>query len=84
MFYRHLGVVGQHDMSVENVDICNDGTFIASSGHNNEIKFWNIQYFENFEKVSHKHKRHERKRELANNLPSSKVQNSSDFFSDLA
>lgn len=71
-------------MSAECMDICNDGTIIASSGHNNEIKFWNIQYFESFEKVSHKHKKHERKKELANNLPSSKMKNTADFFSDLA
>ncbi|XP_066157402.1 WD repeat-containing protein 55 homolog [Euwallacea fornicatus] len=82
--HRHLGIVGQHDMGVECLDICNNGTFIASSGHNNEIKFWNIQYFETFEKVSSKHKKHERKSELANNLPSSKVRNNADFFSDLA
>ncbi|XP_050297333.1 WD repeat-containing protein 55 homolog [Anthonomus grandis grandis] len=82
--HRHLGIVGQHELSVENIDICNNGNFIASSGHLNEIKFWNVQYFEDFEKVSHKHSKHERKRELANNLPSSKVRNTSDFFSDLA
>ncbi|CAH1121902.1 unnamed protein product [Ceutorhynchus assimilis] len=82
--HRHLGIVGQHNMSVEHLDICNDGTFIASSGHENEIKFWNIQYFENFEKVDRKHKKHERKKELAHNLPSSKAGNTADFFSDLA
>nr|AEE61993.1 unknown [Dendroctonus ponderosae] len=82
--HRHLGIVGQHDISVECVDICNNGTFIASSGHNNEIKFWNVQYFETIEKVSQKHKKHERKKELANNLPSSKVKNNAEFFSDMA
>ena len=82
--HRHLGVVGQHDLSVEKVDICNNGDFVASSSHNNDIKFWNIRYFEDFEKVSHKHKKHEKKKELQNNLPSSKVQNVSDFFSGLS
>ncbi|CAH0557152.1 unnamed protein product [Brassicogethes aeneus] len=82
--HRHLGVVGQHQLSVENVDICNTGKFIASSSHNNDVKFWNIQYFEDFEKVSHKHKKHERKKDLENNLPSSKLKNASDFFSGLA
>ncbi|KAJ8961219.1 hypothetical protein NQ318_008902 [Aromia moschata] len=62
--HRHLGIVGQHDMSVEHLDICNTGNFIASSSHNNDIKFWNIQYFENFEKVSEKHKKHNRNSEL--------------------
>ncbi|KAL1501668.1 hypothetical protein ABEB36_006958 [Hypothenemus hampei] len=82
--HRHLGVVGQHDMSVENLDICNNGTFIASTGHNNEIKFWNIQYFETVEKVNHKINKNERKKEMNKNLPSSKIKDTSDFFSDLA
>ncbi|KAF7284036.1 hypothetical protein GWI33_022656 [Rhynchophorus ferrugineus] len=81
--HRHMGIVGQHDMSVENLDICNDGTFIASSGHNNEIKFWNIQYLEKLEKVHVRPKKHERKKELENNLPSSKIKNVSEFFNDL-
>ncbi|CAH1117488.1 unnamed protein product [Phaedon cochleariae] len=82
--HRHLGIVGQHDLSVENVDICNTGQFIASSSHNNDIKFWNIQYFEDFEKVSQKHKKHNKRKELKNNLPSSKMKNVSDFFSGLS
>ncbi|KAG5898965.1 hypothetical protein JTB14_004684 [Gonioctena quinquepunctata] len=81
--HRHLGIVGQHDLSVENIDICNTGQFIASSSHDNDIKFWNIQYFEDFEKVSQKHKKHNKKTEMKNNLPSSKIRNASDFFSDL-
>ncbi|KAL3281159.1 hypothetical protein HHI36_004377 [Cryptolaemus montrouzieri] len=81
--HRHLGIVGQHDFPIENVDICNNGKFIASSSHKNDVQFWNIQYFEDFEKVSHKHKKHEKKKELSNNLPSSKYGNASDFFSDL-
>lgn len=81
--HRHLGIVGQHELSIENVDICKDGTFIASSSHNNDIKFWNIQYFEDFEKVSHKHNKQEKRKEMEFNLPSSKRKNMSDFFSDL-
>lgn len=81
--HRHLGIVGQHDLSVENVDICNTGQFLASSSHNNDIKFWNIQYFEDFEKVDQKHKKHNKKKELKNNLPSSNIKNASDFFSGL-
>lgn len=81
--HRHLGIVGQHNLSIECVDICSTGQFIASSSHNNDIKFWNIEYFEDFEKVSQKHKKHSKKNELRNNLPSSEVKNVSDFFSDL-
>lgn len=80
---RHLGIVGQHNMSVEKIDICNNGNFIASTSHSNDIKFWNIQYFEEFEKVSNKHKKHEKVKEMRNHLPSSKRQNVADFFSDL-
>lgn len=80
---RHLGIVGQHDMSVEKVDICNNGNFIASCSHNNDVKFWNIQYFEDFEKVSNKHKKSEKKKEMSNHLPSSKRQNAAEFFSDM-
>uniref|UniRef100_A0A6P7H0G3 WD repeat-containing protein 55 homolog n=1 Tax=Diabrotica virgifera virgifera TaxID=50390 RepID=A0A6P7H0G3_DIAVI len=79
--HRHLGIVGQHDLSIENVDICNTGQFIASSSHNNDIKFWNIQYFEDFEKINHK--KYNKKKELRNNLPSSNIKNASDFFSGL-
>ncbi|XP_060517991.1 WD repeat-containing protein 55 homolog [Cylas formicarius] len=82
--HRHLGVVGQHDMSIENVDICNNGMFIASSSHDNDIKFWNIQYFEDFERVSHKHKKHETKQDLVKHLPSSKVKTADSFFNDLS
>ncbi|CAG9862969.1 unnamed protein product [Phyllotreta striolata] len=81
--HRHLGIVGQHNMPVENVDICNSGQFLASSSHNNDIRFWNIQYFEDFEKMDQKHKKHNKKKELKNNLPSSNVKNASDFFSGL-
>lgn len=82
--HRHLGIVGQHSFSVENVDISNNGKFIASSSHNNDIKFWNIEYFEEFERISHKHKKHNKRKELEHNLPSSKRKNVSEFFSDLA
>lgn len=80
---RHLGIVGQHNMSVERVDICNNGTFIASASDANDIKFWNIQYFEEFDKLSNKHKKHQKSKEMMNHLPSSKRQNVADFFSEL-
>uniref|UniRef100_A0A1B0DIM3 Uncharacterized protein n=1 Tax=Phlebotomus papatasi TaxID=29031 RepID=A0A1B0DIM3_PHLPP len=46
---RNLGVVGQHSMAVETMDISNTGEFIASSSHDNDIRFWNIKYFEDFD-----------------------------------
>lgn len=80
---RHLGIVGQHeDSSAEKVDICNKGTFIASYSLENDIRFWNIEYFSELG-VEDKHKKHNAKKEMRNNLPSSKYVNSSDFFSGL-
>lgn len=81
--HRHLGIVGQHNISVEQMDICNNGKFIASSSHNNDIKFWNIKYFEDFEKIDQKHKKHNKMKEMKHNLPSSNLKNASDFFSEL-
>lgn len=81
--HRHLGVVGQHELSVECVDISNNGELIASTSINNDIKFWNIKYFEDFEKVDAKHKKHNKRKEMEFNLPSSKRKNVSEFFSDL-
>ncbi|XP_026475749.1 WD repeat-containing protein 55 homolog [Ctenocephalides felis] len=80
---RHLGVVGQHNLFVESMDISNDGTIIASSSHNNDIKFWNIQYFEDYEKANTKEK-HNKKKEMKKNLPSSKMKDASDFFAGFA
>ncbi|EFN81169.1 WD repeat-containing protein 55 [Harpegnathos saltator] len=80
--HRQLGIVGQHDFSVEALDICNDGTLIAStSSHNNDIKFWNVQYFETLN-VTEPVKGGKQKR-LVHNLPSSQVSNPSDFFAEL-
>lgn len=81
--HRHLGIVGQHELSIENIDISDSGEFIASSSHNNDIKFWNIKYFEDFEKISTKHNKHNKQKEMKHNLPSSKLNNATDFFNDL-
>lgn len=79
--HRQLGKVGQHDFSIEALDINNDGTLIASTSHNNDIKFWNVQYFETLN-IDESMKGDKRK-QLAYNLPSSQVNNPSDFFAEL-
>lgn len=79
--HQHLGIVGQHDFSVETLDISNNGTLIASSSHNNDIKFWNVQYFETLN-VNQTIKGG-RKKQLLHNLPSSQIKNRSDFFAEL-
>lgn len=78
---RQLGVVGQHDLSIEYLDICNDGTIIASYSYDNTVKFWNISYFETLN-VSEPVKGGKQK-QVKHNLPSSKFDNASDFFADL-
>lgn len=80
--HYHLGIVGQHDFSVETLDISNDGTLIASSSHNNDIKFWNVQYFESLNITKFAVKGGKQKR-LVYNLPSSQINNPSDFFAEL-
>lgn len=77
---RHLGVVGQHQLPVESLDISHDGQFIASCSHDQNIKFWTVKYFEDIQVDG---KRKAKKAELHNNLPSSKCTNVSDFFSGL-
>lgn len=79
--HRHLGIVGQHKFSIETLDISNDGTLIASSSHDNDIKFWNVQYFETLNVTEPK--KGGKRKWLEHNLPSSQVNNRSDFFAEL-
>lgn len=79
---RNLGVVGQHSLGIETMDICNSGEFIASSSHDNDIRFWNIKYFEDFDEIKYNTKHNETKAKR-HNLPSSRNVNAPDFFSDL-
>ncbi|XP_043516741.1 WD repeat-containing protein 55 homolog [Frieseomelitta varia] len=79
--HNHLGIVGQHNLSIEALDVNSDGTLIASSSHDNDIKFWNVQYFETLD-VNERVKGGKQK-QLKRNLPSSKIDNVSSFFSDL-
>ncbi|XP_011499565.1 PREDICTED: WD repeat-containing protein 55 homolog, partial [Ceratosolen solmsi marchali] len=78
---QHLGIVGQHNLSVENLDICNNGTIIASYSYDGIVKFWNTNYFETLN-LSNSIKGGKQIR-MKYNLPSSKVDNASDFFADL-
>lgn len=80
---RHLGVVGQHALAVESLDINCDGKLLASSS-DQEVKFWPIGYFADLAKVAATKQTNETKRkELDFQLPSSKRRNVSDFFSDM-
>lgn len=81
--FKILGVVGQHTLPIETLDISNNGQLLASSSHNNDVRFWNVTYFEDFPDIKYNSK-HNAHRESRHNLPSSKYTNASDFFSDLA
>lgn len=80
--HRQLGIVGQHSLAIDCLDICNDGTLIASTSYKNDLKFWNVSYFESVRLENPKKKKN--KKELFNNLPSSKQTNRKDFFADMA
>ncbi|RLU18468.1 hypothetical protein DMN91_008825 [Ooceraea biroi] len=79
--HLQLGIVGQHNFSVEVLDISNDGTLVASASHDNDIKFWNVQYFETLDVTETV--KGGRREQLAHNLPSSEVNNRADFFAEL-
>lgn len=80
---RVLGIVGQHSLGVEAMDINYSGELIASSSHDNDIKFWNIKFFEDFDDIKYNEKPNTRNA-LRHNLPSSSQANRADFFADLA
>ncbi|KAJ8729474.1 hypothetical protein PYW08_001055 [Mythimna loreyi] len=80
---RQLGVVGQHRLPVEHLDISHDGQYIASCSHDNDVKFWNISYFESIDSIIDVNQKQNKRRDLSNNLPSSSLKNASDFFSGL-
>ncbi|XP_063617738.1 WD repeat-containing protein 55 homolog [Cydia splendana] len=81
---RQLGIVGQHRLPVECLDISHDGCYIASCSHDNDVKFWNISYFETIDSIIDVTEKQNKKKDMSNNLPSSSVKNASDFFSGLA
>lgn len=80
--HQQLGIVGQHNFPIEQLDVSGNGELLASISHDNTIKFWNIKYLEDI-KVSDRDKM-DKKKILTHNLPSSKVANPGDFFADMA
>lgn len=79
--YKQLGIVGQHQVSVESLDVSNDGTLIASAPLGNEVNFWNVKYFEDIN--VHGTDKGGKQKQKKHNLPSSQIENPGDFFSDL-
>ena len=92
-----LGTVGHHALSVERLDVSYDGELIASSSHDNCVKFWNIKYFEEMDydktkkpfleakgvKMRRKDNKMQRAKESEFQLPSSNRGNRKDFFKEL-
>ncbi|XP_035781152.1 WD repeat-containing protein 55 homolog [Anopheles albimanus] len=78
---RMLGIVGQHAMAVDTMDISGSGELIASSSQDNDVRFWNVKYFEDFDDIKYNAKPD--KRALKHNLPSSQRTNARDFFADM-
>lgn len=76
-----MGIVGHHqDMSVDLLDISDKGHLLASASYFSSIvKFWNIEFFEDFDLKKHFKKINPKEF----NLPSSNVVNATDFFSGL-
>lgn len=79
---RNLGIVGQHSLGIEALDISNNGELIASSSHDNDVKFWNIKYFEDFDSIKYNQKQNKSK-DLTNHLQSSKYKTAANFFAAL-
>uniref|UniRef100_A0A182MZ01 WD repeat-containing protein 55 homolog n=1 Tax=Anopheles dirus TaxID=7168 RepID=A0A182MZ01_9DIPT len=78
---RMLGIVGQHSMAIDTLDISGSGELIATSSHDNDVRFWNIKYFEDFDGIKYNSKPD--KKTLKHNLPSSQRVNAKDFFAGL-
>ncbi|XP_058058655.1 WD repeat-containing protein 55 homolog [Anopheles bellator] len=78
---RMLGIVGQHSMAVDTMDISGSGELIATSSHDNDVRFWNVKYFEDFDDIQCNSRPD--KRAVKHNLPSSQRTNTRDFFADM-
>ncbi|XP_052866241.1 WD repeat-containing protein 55 homolog isoform X2 [Anopheles cruzii] len=78
---RMLGIVGQHSMAVDTMDISGSGELIATSSHDNDVRFWNVKYFEDFDDIQCNSRPD--KRAMKHNLPSSQRTNTRDFFADM-
>jgi len=77
--HKQLGMVGQHSLSVEALDISHDGAYVASCALDNKLRFWPIGYFEDTDLMASV-----AGTKKQSNLPSSNVIDRSQFFSDLA
>ncbi|XP_039295381.1 WD repeat-containing protein 55 homolog [Nilaparvata lugens] len=73
---KQLGVIGQHQLSVDSLDISHDGSYIASCSLDEKISFWPIDFFNNIDLNVGIDKN--------TNLPSSQVTDHKTFFADLA
>lgn len=72
---KGLGIVGQHQLSVDALDISHDGRFIASCSLDQKIHFWPISFFNDIDFSN----------DMSDNtnLPSSQYTDRRTFFADL-
>jgi len=94
--HRFLGVVGHHEdeFPIERLDVNTTGEMVASTSHDNRVKFWNVTYLEEMDynkqkkpgvlpktAVRSKSKKQQLLRENEHQLPSSSRSNKKEFFS---
>ncbi|CAG0918630.1 unnamed protein product [Notodromas monacha] len=77
--HRVLGVVGQHEETVDRIDVSPDGKFLASTDFE-VVRFWNIAYLENIPVTE---KKYDNAGSATRNLPSSRLQHAASFFSGM-
>jgi len=78
-----VGVIGRHSLMVEQMDISSDGRTLATTAHEEEVRFWDVGFLEDVESTQNNGKKEVGKVKPKEDLPSSNKQNSSDFFSGL-
>jgi len=96
--HRFLGVVGHHEdaFPVERLDVNSTGELVASTSHDNRVKFWNVAYLEemDYDKtkkplilpksvVRSKSRKLAQAKETEHQLPSSGRNNKAEFFQGL-
>jgi WD40 repeat protein len=95
--HRFIGQVGHHEghMPIEKMDVSGQGNLVASTSHDNRVKFWDISYLQDMDYVKKmkpvlKKKGQKKKKidevvdkETEHQLPSSGRQNKQEFFKDM-
>lgn len=73
--YVKICTLGKHNKGIESMDINWNGELIATSSHNNDLRFWSVKFLEDLGDLRPKHK--------PDTLPSTNYSNPGNFFADL-